>query len=318
MLVSVIMPMRNAAPYVEEAISSVLQCHTIDIELLVIDDGSTDNSREIVAGIADSRIRLLKGRQKGISNCLNIGIIEARGDYIMRCDADDRYPAGRIESQISWLVDNPQAIAICGGFDMINKSGEIIAKPFISHSPNISNISEELLDSVCRTHLCTFCIRTGAVKAMHGFREFFETAEDIDFSLRLGEMGAVYFTPTTAYHYRIHGESITHTQVSAKRIFYEETAKTFARQRRTTGQDALQAGTPPKPPAEAGTASSAREHILNLMIGSAWNYYEQGDFWLATKMAFKLQIANPLNFLAWRTFILILLKISAKRILKNK
>ena len=101
MLVTVIMPMRNAAPYVKEAISSILQCHTINIELLVIDDGSTDNSREIVTAMPDRRIRLLNGPRNGISNCLNVGIKEARGDYIMRCDADDRYPAGRIESQIA-------------------------------------------------------------------------------------------------------------------------------------------------------------------------------------------------------------------------
>lgn len=318
MLVSVIMPMRNAAPYVEEAISSVLQCNTINIELLVIDDGSTDNSREIVAGINDSRIRLLNGPQKGISNCLNVGIKEARGDFIMRCDADDRYPAGRIESQVAWLIDNPKAIAISGGFEMINKSGEIIATPFSKQALEIFNITEELLSSVCRTSLCTFCIKTKAVKAMHGFREYFETAEDIDFSLRLAEMGTIYFSPQTTYHYRIHNESTTHTQISTTRIFFEETAKTFASQRKSLGRDDLQAGTPPKPPTEAGAASSAHKHILNLMIGNAWNHYEQGSLYLAIKLAFKFLVKNPIDFLAWRNFIFILLKILAQKMTLKK
>jgi hypothetical protein len=149
---------------------------------------------------------------------------------------------------------------------------------------------------------------------MHGFREFFETAEDIDFSLRLAEMGKVYFNPQTAYNYRIHNESITHTQVSAKRIFFEKTAKTFALQRRSEGQDDLQAGAPPKPPVEIGRPSSAREHILNLMIGSAWGHYEKRDFSLAAKLACKFLVKNPIDLLAWRNFVFIFIKMFVENV----
>jgi glycosyltransferase involved in cell wall biosynthesis len=95
MLTSVLMPMRNAAPYVKSAIESVLAHQSSPLELVVMDDGSTDDSAAIVRSIIDKRVRLYPGPQAGISACLNAAWAHCSGDVVMRCDADDLFTPAR-------------------------------------------------------------------------------------------------------------------------------------------------------------------------------------------------------------------------------
>ena len=125
--VTVLVPMHNAEPYVVQTLLSVLVEMDVDVEVLVINDKSTDQSLERVLSVHDQRIRIVDGPGVGISACLNTGLASARGDIIMRCDADDLYPAGRISRQVTWLDDNPQYGAVCGGFSTIDKAGRLIA-----------------------------------------------------------------------------------------------------------------------------------------------------------------------------------------------
>src|SRR5213593_4773866 len=102
-VVSVIMPMRNAERFFAESLHSVLNQQSrgssFDLEVVVVDDGSTDRSARIVREMNDPRIRLVAGPQRGISAAFNAGLAEARGEMIARCDADDLYPPGRLEWQ---------------------------------------------------------------------------------------------------------------------------------------------------------------------------------------------------------------------------
>jgi glycosyltransferase involved in cell wall biosynthesis len=111
---SVVMPVYNGEKYLEEAINSVL-CQTFtDYELLIIDDGSTDSSIEIIKSIKDSRIRLLKNeKNQGVAYTRNVGLKEAKGEYLAWMDCDDLIEPNRLEIQIKYLRDNLE-IGICG------------------------------------------------------------------------------------------------------------------------------------------------------------------------------------------------------------
>ena len=88
-LVTVLMPVYNAQSYLKEAIDSILnQSHT-DFEFLIVDDGSTDESVNIINSYSDSRIRLIQQSNAGVSGALNTGLSLAKGKYIVRFDADD-------------------------------------------------------------------------------------------------------------------------------------------------------------------------------------------------------------------------------------
>ncbi len=112
--VSVILPMFNSSLYIQEAIESILQQTFTDFELIVVDDGSSDNSPSLVKAYNDSRIRLLLNDHDFIGS-LNLGILNSRGKYIVRMDADDIMFPDRLQKQVDFMEQYPE-ISVCGSF----------------------------------------------------------------------------------------------------------------------------------------------------------------------------------------------------------
>ncbi len=122
--VTVLMPARNAEKYIAEAIRSVLEQTFTDYEILIINDGSTDGTANIVKQFNDARIRLIKQSGQGIAIALNKGIQEAKGSYIARFDADDICFPERLQKQVKFLDDNPDYVLAGGDAEYIAESGE--------------------------------------------------------------------------------------------------------------------------------------------------------------------------------------------------
>lgn len=101
------MPAYNSAKYIGAAVKSILNQSFKEFEFLIIDDGSTDNTEEIVCGFGDSRINYQKIKHKGTSGALNFGIRKASYEWIARLDADDVNVPGRLQTQVSFLDQNP-------------------------------------------------------------------------------------------------------------------------------------------------------------------------------------------------------------------
>ena len=124
-LVSIVLPMYNAAKYIKECVDSILAQTYSDFELLIIDDGSTDDSVKIVETYKDSRIRLIRNSHDFIAS-LNKGIVESRGKYIARMDADDKMKPHRLEKQVEVMETMPEIVLCCsymqrmGGTDIYN------------------------------------------------------------------------------------------------------------------------------------------------------------------------------------------------------
>lgn len=126
--ISVVMPVYNASAFLHESLNSVLQQTYTDFELLIIDDGSTDNSIEIVKTISDSRIRLIQNTHDFISS-LNTGINAAIGKYLVRMDADDVMMTKRLETQFHYMESHPD-IDICGSYaEMFGLTNGIKQRP---------------------------------------------------------------------------------------------------------------------------------------------------------------------------------------------
>lgn len=112
--VTILLPVYNAEKYVSQAIDSILKQTFEDFELLIINDGSTDESEEIIFSFKDPRIRYLKNTQnRKLVDTLNKGIESARGEYIARMDADDISLPARLQKQVSFLDNNP-LVGVCG------------------------------------------------------------------------------------------------------------------------------------------------------------------------------------------------------------
>tara|TARA_B100000795_G_scaffold179192_1_gene135631 strand:+ start:4505 stop:5500 length:996 start_codon:yes stop_codon:yes gene_type:complete len=112
-MISIIMPVYNSAPFIGEAIDSILNQTYKDIELIIINDGSTDNSASIIESYNDNRIKLINNdSNKGIVYSLNKSISMSSGQYIARMDSDDIANIDRLESQLKYL--NLHNLDICG------------------------------------------------------------------------------------------------------------------------------------------------------------------------------------------------------------
>jgi len=124
--ISVLLPVHNGARFVGAAIDSVLAQSFGDFELLVVDDGSTDDTREIVRGCPDARVRLhVNERRTGVASALNRGLPLARGRYLARMDADDCCDPDRFSTQVQYLQDNPRTFLVGSGYRLAGNGREV-------------------------------------------------------------------------------------------------------------------------------------------------------------------------------------------------
>jgi glycosyltransferase involved in cell wall biosynthesis len=124
--ITVLMPAYNAGKYIREAISSVLQQSFRDFELLVVNDGSTDDTLSIALSIQDSRVIVINKEHAGIASALNTGLKLASAPYIARFDADDVCLPNRLETQFNFLHDHPDYVLVGTDAEYILENGDFL------------------------------------------------------------------------------------------------------------------------------------------------------------------------------------------------
>jgi len=124
--VTVLLPVYNAAPYIREAVDSVLAQTYTPFELLIINDGSTDGTAEILESYTDPRIRLVHQPNMGLIKTLNKGIELAQGKYVARFDADDVCYPERLQEQVDFLNENPEYVLIGSEADYMDDEGNFL------------------------------------------------------------------------------------------------------------------------------------------------------------------------------------------------
>ena len=124
--ITVILPAYNVAKYIGIAINSVLAQTFTDFELLIINDGSTDDTEKIIRSFSDDRIRLINQTNQGVAAALNIGMLNARADLVARFDADDICLPERLMVQYNFLNDNPDYIIVGSDADYIDMNEEYV------------------------------------------------------------------------------------------------------------------------------------------------------------------------------------------------
>ena len=202
MIVSVIMPVYNGETYLKEAIDSILNQTLTDFEFIIINDGSTDKTEEIILSYTDTRIRYIKNETNlKIVKTLNIGIELAKGKYIARMDADDVSSIERLQMQYDFMQKNPY-ISICG------TALRIYEKPETVYTPPVKDeeIKVKLIFESCLYHP-TIMFKKNTILEQGGYNELFVDAEDLELWLRLSRVDSVFFanlaTPLLLYrkHY---------------------------------------------------------------------------------------------------------------------
>ena len=124
-LVSIVIPVHNGEKYIKESIDSCLAQTYSNIEIIVVDDKSTDSTLEILKEYGEKIKVFPVEKQNGLGNVINIGIRASKGKYIARMDADDIMCPDRIEKQVAYLENNPSCVAVGGQIDIIDADSNI-------------------------------------------------------------------------------------------------------------------------------------------------------------------------------------------------
>ncbi|MET4080993.1 glycosyltransferase involved in cell wall biosynthesis [Pedobacter sp. UYP30] len=207
-VITVLMAVLNGEKYIGKAIESVLSQSFTDFELLIINDGSTDRTVEVVEKFVDPRIRLIDNvKNKGLFFTRNYGVKEAKGKYIAILDSDDVATCNRLEIQVAFMISNPN-IALCGSqASFINENGvktgvsDYIVGNDLAHHLVIHNI---FINS-------TLMIKKSAIEEVGGYHDR-SPAEDYDLSFRISLKYKVANLNDVFVHYREHGNNISKLQ----------------------------------------------------------------------------------------------------------
>ena len=215
-LVSVILPAYNARAYLVQAVGSVLGQNYTHLELLVVDDGSTDGTANHPA-LQDPRVRVLRQANAGPAAARNLGLAHARGELIAFIDADDLWLPGKLSAQVAYLQAHPEVDIVFGGFTRweAQADGHFAAPPAPPPATNPLALSQPsgwiypdlLLDSV--VHIITAMVRKPVFDVVGQFDTQLPTGEDYDFWLRASRHFQMHQLAQTLACYRIHPHSLT-------------------------------------------------------------------------------------------------------------
>ena len=226
--VSLLMPLYNAAPFVREAVESILAQTFTDFELLVIDDGSTDGGPEVVAAICDPRVRMLTGAQQGgPAAARNRGLAEAVGSFIGFFDSDDVAASDMLAKSLEVMDVNPEVGLVGGWLQPINEAGSPTGNPE-GYGDRPEKLSPTMLFRNCLP-TSTLLVRREVIKDQR-FDKTLTVASDFDLWARLTVATEARVLTQALGKYRAHPANITHRKGAALaecvgRIFCRQLAR---------------------------------------------------------------------------------------------
>ena len=208
-----IMPVYNAAPYLEQALSSLLVQMAPDDELLAIDDGSTDESQRILAEQGDPRLRSFRQQNQGAAAARNRGLDEAKGQFIAFLDADDLALPGRLDLPLARFQERPALALVAGKAQVIDEAGGVL-RSMGEPASHGALFWKTLFNSPFTASTVT--VRAEAAKGLR-FDSAVVPAEDYCYFADMLDRGEGEILDATLARYRVHGAQVTKRREDALR-----------------------------------------------------------------------------------------------------
>ena len=283
---SVVMPVKNSGRFVAESLESIRAQTFGDFELIVVDDGSTDDSMDIIRSAAEERIRIVPGPQRGVAAALNRGLEAARGELVARIDADDVCEPDRFAVQADFLAYDTSIQVVGSDFLEIDASSGTIARFAAVDHPELSATSLLVENPLIHSSVMA---RLSVLKELGGYRE--TASEDYELWCRLVRAGGrLTNIPKTLVRWRWHEGAVTKSNAQGVRASARETCDAF--------RDGFVAAgaAPPEVRADGLCAEGGRAPLLARRV--QWIYrrfgaffFERGDYAKAQR-AFSLARDN--------------------------
>ncbi|MCR5116614.1 MAG: glycosyltransferase family 2 protein [Lachnospiraceae bacterium] len=229
MNISVIIPTYNRAPLIERAIRSILEQTYKPLEIIVVDDGSTDNTREVVESIGDPAVKYCYKENGGAGSARNYGVERAQGDWIAFHDSDDVWRPDKLKIQTEYAKKHPEYNLIYSKYEMHFRDGSTTTVPY---EDDIELLEGNILHALLVRNSIgtpTVLVKKQAFFEIGGFEADLRCIEDWNFVIRFSERNLIGFVnKTTVDAYRLDAG------VSANMAdMYEERCRTIVNYRAT-------------------------------------------------------------------------------------
>lgn len=261
-LVDVLLPVYNGAETIEESIQSLLDQTERNLRILVIDDGSSDATPDILARLAESDPRVVPVTipNGGIVNALNLGLSKATARYVARQDADDLSFPDRIAKQVAELERDPETVAISGACVHIDQAGKPTGHTYLPPDPDLADYSAYPSTEPYLLHPFLM-VRRSAFVAAGGYRYVIHS-EDTDLYWRLREQGRLKNLPEPAGKMRIHQGSISNASIiNGRTMAVTSQLAAVSARRRAEGREDIEF---PKDARSAYTEARSLESMIAL------------------------------------------------------
>jgi glycosyltransferase involved in cell wall biosynthesis len=208
-LVSVVISVYNGEKYILDAVRSIFNQSYRYFELIIINDGSTDRTNEILHEIRDPRIRILHNSQNlGLIASLNLGLKAAQGQFIVRLDADDIAGPDRLEKQLGFLINNPKVGVLGTDYYLIDDKGQRLPNQII-FIQNLPNLLRWQLFFRCPLAHPTVMMRRDIFDKFGGYDPAYPHAEDYELWLRISPFVQMANLPEPLVQIRVHSTNIS-------------------------------------------------------------------------------------------------------------
>lgn len=227
-VVSVVIPAKNAAAYVGETIASALAQADVS-EVIVVNDGSTDDTVAIVQAIRDPRLCLIMNDASGVSAARNLGARSAHGDWLMFLDADDRLRPDAVTTLLTAAKAAPHAVLAYGDYNTIDSEGHTIGRRGLlkgRRKPS-GDVLERLASGNFIVNGGIMLVRAEAFRATGGFDVSLRYCEDWHCWCRLAATGEFTYVPKLLLDYRLHTANTMNAAVRTPQDFFPAVARVF-------------------------------------------------------------------------------------------
>lgn len=311
------MPAYNVELYIGEAVVSLLNQTFPDFQLWIIDDGSTDGTRQVIDGINDARVsKIYHNENRGRVTVVNEVIHKIQTEFFTITDADDASHPARLEKQIKLLDENSE-LAMCGtSYSAIDEQGFIVRN--MNLSTDYESIREEILQKP-QFHGPTTIMRKQVIDEFHElYRPYFrDNIADSDLAARIVDRFKATNLPEKLYYYRILKTSLSRKSYTIRFANLDNLITNLSKQRRANGVDDLMNNNSEKLDKHLKELSQRYEANPSLIYQQAATYYlfwkMDSEAWRNIVSAF---ILKPFHFKNFLLLVFILVMIGRNGILK--
>ena len=300
--ISVVMPVFNSEKFLEEALESVLNQTYTNFEFIIINDGSTDNSIEILNKYAklDKRCIIYSWLNKGIVTCLNFGIQKAKAKIIARMDSDDICEKDRFQKQLNYLETHQECVAVGSRVTIIDPDGLPFTNDWfeqITHDEiDALNMTGYVGSSICHPSVM---YRKQALIDIGCYRQKLIYAEDYDLFLRLAENGKLANLSDFLLRYRVHSKSIGHAKRQEQlQATYQALAQAYERRKISIPSQLI---SDLKKNQKTESNSEVQMYRTRGWVALNNKYLDT-----ARKYAIKILLREPLSFQSWKFLLCVM------------